>query len=274
MKARSRAGARVILIGWGAIGTAVARLLAEGSSDARIVAVAVRDVEKARARGGLPEGARLVSDPSELVPADADLIVEAAGRDSVGPWARAALTVGLDFVVSSTSALADADLLADLRALARSTGAQLIVHPGALGGIDALAASRHMGLAEVEHRIVKPARAWEGTEAETLCRLDGLDGPTAFFSGTAAEAASRFPQNANVALTTALAGIGPDRTRVTLVADPGAALNRHEIAARGDFGTLDVRIANSPLPENPKSSAMTALNLVRLIENRTAGLVV
>ncbi|WP_246026641.1 aspartate dehydrogenase [Paracoccus luteus] len=265
---------RVVLIGWGAIGTAVARLLAEGGSDARIVAVAVRDKAKARARGGLPEGARLMSDPSELVPGDADLIVEAAGRDSVGPWARAALSAGLDFVVSSASALADAGLLAELRALARSSGARLIVHPGALGGIDALAASRRMGLAEVEHRIVKPARAWAGTDAERMCRLDALDGPTAFFSGTAAEAATRFPQNANVALTTALAGIGPDRTRVTLIADPAATLNRHEITASGDFGLLEVRIANSPLPENPKSSAMTALNLVRLIENRTAGLVV
>ncbi|MFT3810147.1 MAG: aspartate dehydrogenase [Micropepsaceae bacterium] len=263
----------MVLIGWGAIGTAVARLLAEAESDARIVAIAVRDLACARARG-IPEGARLISDPSELAPLDADLVVEAAGRDSVAPWGRAALAAGVDFAVSSTSALADADLLASLRGLARSTGAQLIVHPGALGGIDALASARHMGLAEVEHRIVKPARAWAGTEAETLCRLDALDGPTAFFAGTASQAASRFPQNANVALTTALAGIGPERTRVTLIADPTATLNRHEISASGDFGTLDIRIANNPLPENPKTSAMTALNLVRLIQNRSAALVI
>lgn len=267
-------GAKVVLVGWGAIGTAVARLLAEAGADARIVAVAVRDVAKARMRGGIPDGAQLVSDPSQLVPIDADLIVEAAGRDSVGPWGRAALAAGVDFVVSSTSALADADLLAELRSLARNSGAQLIVHPGALGGIDALAASRHMGLAVVEHRIVKPARAWAGTEAETLCKLDALDGPTVFFGGSACEAATRFPQNANVALTTALAGVGPERTRVTLIADPAATLNRHEITAKGDFGRLDVMISNSPLPENPKTSAMTALNLVRLIENRTSALVI
>ena len=70
------------------------------------------------------------------------------------------------------------------RARAARTGGQLIVHPGALGGIDALAAARHMGLAEVEHRIVKPARAWAGTEAERLCPLDALTAPAAFFSGT------------------------------------------------------------------------------------------
>ncbi|MDW5318366.1 aspartate dehydrogenase [Rhizobium sp. PL01] len=263
---------RVVLIGWGAIGTAVARLLAEVQSEARIVAVAVRD--PARPRSTLPDGARLISRPAELSDVDADLVIEAAGRDSVAPWARAALGAGVDFVVSSTSALAEAALLDELCGLARTNRAQLIVQPGALGGVDALAAARHMGLARVEHRIVKPAHAWAGTEAESLCALNALDAPVAFFTGTAAEAAARFPQNANVALTTALAGIGPERTRITLIADPAATLNRHEITASGDFGTLDVQIANRPLPENPKSSAMTALNLVRLIGNRKAGLVV
>ena len=277
MSATSRRATRVVLVGWGAIGTALARLLAQdaqGNGAARIVAIGVRDVAATLRRDDLPQGARVIGDPAGLAGLDADLVVEAAGRDSVGPWGRAALDAGMDFALSSTSALADGALLADLRARAARSGGQLIVHPGALGGIDALAAARHMGLAEVEHRIVKPARAWAGTEAERLCPLDALTAPAAFFSGTASEAASRFPQNANVALTTALAGIGPERTRVTLVADPGATLNRHEITASGDFGQLEVRIANNPLPGNPKTSAMTALSLVRLIENRAAALVI
>lgn len=268
-RARAR---RVVLVGWGAIGTAVARMLGESGTEARIVAVAVRD--PTRPRQGLPQDARLLSGPSELAVLNADLVVEAAGRDSVAPWARAALGAGIDFVVSSTSALADGALLEELRGLAVASGAQLILHPGALGGVDALASARHMGLRSVEHRIVKHPRAWAGTPAEHLCTLASLTDPTTFFTGNAIEAATRFPQNANAALTTALAGVGPERTRVALVADPGATLNRHEISAAGDFGTLDVRIANSPLPENPKSSAMTALNLVRLIENRSAALVV
>ena len=84
----------------------------------------------------------------------------------------------------------------------------------------------------------------------------------------AGEAASRFPQNANAALTTALAGTGPEATRVTLIADPQAEVNRHEIRAAGRFGELSVILRNEPLDENPKSSALTALNLVRCIENR------
>jgi aspartate dehydrogenase len=131
-----------------------------------------------------------------------------------------------------------------------------------------------MGIDSVEHRIVKPPGAWRDTPAEELCDLDRLEEPAVFFSASAREAADAFPKNANVAMTTALAGIGPDRTRISLVADPGASTNRHEIAAEGAFGTLSVVIANNPLPGNPKSSAMAALNLARSIRNRVSAIVI
>lgn len=267
---------KIGLIGWGAIARALAghlaRHLAGEANHARIVAVAVRDTT--RERPALPPGARLLRDPAELAECGAALVIEAAGRDSVAPWGRAALATGADFAVSSVSAFADAALLRELTRQAQAHGPKLLLPPGALGGIDALRAARHMGLAEVEHRIVKPARAWRGTEAEALCQLDTLTAPCTFFIGNALQAASRFPQNANVAMTTALAGLGPEHTRIALVADPQARLNRHEIIAAGDFGTMALRFENAPLPENPKSSAMTALSLMRLVENHSQALVI
>ncbi len=67
--------------------------------------------------------------PEALADCTADLVVEAAGRDAVAPWGRAALTLGRDFAVSSTSAFANAGLLADLTPLATNGGGQLIVPP-------------------------------------------------------------------------------------------------------------------------------------------------
>lgn len=265
-------GERVVLVGFGAIGSAVARLLTERGGAGRLAAIALRDAT--RPRTGLPAGVPVIADPAALSGIDASLVVEMAGRDSVAAWGRAALASGMRFAVSSTSAFADAALLDELSSLARSHGGQLIIPPGALGGIDALSAAARMGLETVEHRIVKPPHAWIGTEAETLCDLANLRAPRAFFQGSARAAAARFPQNANVALITALAGLGPDRTRLTLVADPGSAANRHEIVAAGAFGRMTLHFENAPLPENPKSSAMTALSLVRLIENTNAALVI
>lgn len=261
----------VCLVGWGAIAGRVAALLHQRQSPIGIVAVAVRDM--GQRRQGLPLGARLIQQPSDLAETGATLVVEAAGRDTVLPWGRAALSAGADFAVSSTAALAEEGALMELSNLAEANGTQLILPPGALGGIDALAAAGRLGLHRVVHRIVKPARAWQGTAAANLCDLDRLTEATVFFRGTARDAAGRFPQNANVAVISSLAGIGLDRTEVALVADPDAHLNRHELRAEGEFGLMEICLENRPLLSNPKSSEMTALNLVRMIENRVSPIV-
>jgi len=263
---------RVVLVGFGAIGGTVARMLQDRGGAGLIAAIGLR--AQSQPRADLPPGVPVLTDPGQLAGRMAGLVVESAGREAVGPWGRAALGVGMDFAVSSVSAFADDALLAELTALARANGARLIIPPGALGGIDALAAAARMGLARVDHQIVKPARAWAGTEAETLCDLANLPGAHCFFEGSAREAARRFPQNANVALIVALAGLGPDRSRASLIADPDAKGNRHRIEASGDFGTMALQFDNAVLPDNPKSSAMTALSLVRLIENAGGHLVI
>jgi aspartate dehydrogenase len=263
----------LVLVGWGAIASRVAALLLERKAPVRIVGVAMRDITRPRDMA-LPEGALALSDPTGLAALNPDLVVEAAGRDSVEPWGRAAFSAGADFAVSSTSALTDDALRDGLLARAQARGRRLLVPPGALGGIDALSAAARLPLDHVRHEIAKPPTAWAGTAAETLCDLANLDAPVTFFEGTAREAAARFPQNANVAVISALAGLGLDRTTLALVADPGARLNRHVVHAEGAFGRMTITLENRPLATNPKSSEMTALSLVRLIENRGTGLVI
>jgi aspartate dehydrogenase len=67
----------------------------------------------------------------------------------------------------------------------------------------------------------------------------------------------------------ALAGIGMDRTRLKVVADPALTLNTHTIRVRGNAGTMTVVLENVPSPENPKTSwlacysAIAALNALQ-----------
>ncbi|ARE83287.1 L-aspartate dehydrogenase [Roseovarius mucosus] len=258
---------RLVLVGWGAIGSEVARLLKARAAPVDLVGVAVRDTAR-------DIGVPLIDDPAALAALRPDLVVEAAGRAAVMPWGLASLSAGADFVAASTSAFADEGTLEALLDVARRNRRQVLIPPGALGGIDALAAAARLPLASVVHEIVKPAPAWRGTEAERLCDLSGLTAQHCFFDGTAREAARRFPQNANVALITALAGLGPDQTRLRLIADPDATGNRHRVTAQGDFGRMEIVLDNLPLASNPKSSALTALSLVRLIENRAGPLVI
>ena len=258
---------RLVLVGWGAIAQRVAGMLPDGVV---LAGVGLRPGSGAV----LPDGVARIEGPDGLAAVAAALVIEAAGRAAVGPWGMAALAAGADYAPVSTSALTDAGLLDALVASAQAAGRQVLIPPGALGGIDALAAAARLPMASVRHEIVKPPAAWKGTEAEVLCDLGALTGPVVFWQGPAAQAAARFPQNANVAAISALAGIGMERTQVALVADPGAARNAHRVTAEGDFGTLRVALENRPMASNPKTSELTALSLVRLIANRVSPLVI
>ena len=260
---------RVVLLGLGAINTRVAELLHAREADFTVVGVARRST----AMPALPAlaCAKRITDSSELTGLSPDVILEAASREAVREWGGAALGAAKRVILSSTSALADDDLRNRLIEAARRQGSYLVLSPGASAGMDALTAAATLQIDEVCHRIVKPPQNWPAA-ADQNASIDQFK-PRVLFSGSARDAADRYPQNANVTVVTALAGIGLDKTRVELVSDPTATSNRHEIRAKGDFGSLNVTIENQPLRSNPKSSELAALALVRLAKNERPGIV-
>lgn len=258
---------KVAFIGWGAINSRVGELLERHSANVSIVGIARRSRPQASTVPHLAE-------PNMLKDLGADLVVEAAGRDALRSWAPQALRHCRALAVASTSAFTDDSLLAQLCEVAEVNGSRILIPSGAIGAIDALTAAATLPLDEVVHQIIKPPQAWKNTRAEQLIGLDGLAKRRVFFTGSARKAAEQFPQNANATVVTSLAGIGLDRTRVELVADPATLLNQHRIAARGTFGSFEILLSNQPLAANPKSSELTALSLVRLIERQTAVLTI
>jgi aspartate dehydrogenase len=209
----------------------------------------------------------------ELLAAMPDLVVECAGHGAVKAHGARILETGLDLVIVSTGSLADEALLTGLAAAARSK-ARIKLPAGALPGVDALAAGRLAGIDRVELKSSKPPLAWSGTPAEQAVDLKSVNTATVIFSGTAREAALAYPKNANVAATAALAGIGFEKTRVTLIADPAVTQNVHRLEADGAFGSLRLEIKANPSPDNPKTSHMAALSIMRLLDNETAGIVI
>ena len=59
-----------------------------------------------------------------------------------------------------------------------------------------------------------------------------------------------------------------------LIADPNATRNVHEIFAEGDFGRFEFRIEGASLPDNPRSSAITAMSVVREILDPSTPIVI
>jgi aspartate dehydrogenase len=93
------------------------------------------------------------------------------------------------------------------------------------------------------------------------------------FDGMVSVGASLFPENANAATAVALAGVGPGRTRLRIIADPALTRNVQEIDVTGTFGHLHFQIENVP-SSNPKTSRLVALSVVKALRNLTSTIVV
>jgi aspartate dehydrogenase len=250
----------VLMIGHGAIGAHVAAALADAPGITVRWALC-RPGREAAAAAVFGPGVEIATSVAD-VPGVPDLAVDCAGHGALREHGPVLLARGIDLITVSTGALADAKFAERLEAAARSGGAQLRLLAGAVGGIDALRAARTGGLSRVSYIGRKPPAGWRGTPAEKVVDLERLTEPVEHFRGTAREAALRFPQNANVAATVALAGLGLDETQAVLIADPTISRNRHEIEAEGAFGRFRFEIEGLALPNNPKSSALTAMAVV------------
>ena len=158
-----------------------------------------------------------------------------------------------------------------LRLPPQRTGALFYVPSGGIGGLDALRTACLAGVDEVSIQVAKPPQAWKGIPYVERLGLDleRLQGPRTLFEGPAREGVPHFPQNVNIAAVLSLAGIGMDRTRLKVVADPGLTLNTHTIRVSGASGRMTLVLENVPAPDNPKTSwlacysALAALGSLR-----------
>lgn len=259
---------RLGVIGMGTIAREMMHCLARGDAGidgtgVELVATMVHD----RARHA---GARypIVDDVDGLLAARPDLVVEVASQAAFAALAPRVLAAGCTVLAGSVGALADPAVLRSVRESAADGGAQLCIPSGALAGIDALAAARLVGIDAVEYERSAPPSTWAGHPAVPagVCTSGRRE---LAWEGSAGDAARIFPKNANVAALIALAGIGFERTRVRIFADPSLSANLHVLRATGPFGELDARIRSARIGDT-SSSVIVAGSLARGIACRTA----
>jgi aspartate dehydrogenase len=196
------------------------------------------------------------SDLDAVLASHPDAVVEAAAHAWVQTHAERVLAAGVPLIVLSAGALADDVLRQRLEAAAASTRALLYVPSGGIGALDALKAAAVAGIDEVTIRVAKPPRAWLGIPyVEALgVDLERLREPSVLFEGPARQGVPHFPQNVNIAAVLSLAGIGFDRTRLLVVADPHIVRNTHTISVKAVTGEIAITLQNVPSPDNPKTA--------------------
>ncbi len=251
---------RVGLAGLGAIGMAVARRLDQGIAGLALTAVSARDRDRARRRVEAFETAVSVVALADLAGA-ADIVVECAPAAVFLRVAEPAIRAGRILVTVSVGALLSHHHLIDLAA---ECGARIVVPSGALLGLDAVRAAAEGRIDSITMVTRKPPSALAGAPylEERGIRLDGLDRALKVFEGSAGDGARGFPANVNVAAALSLAGIGPERTRLEIWADPGVTRNTHRIVVEADSARFDMTIENLPTPENPRTGRITALSVI------------
>ena len=248
---------RLGVLGVGSIGRAIIRHVASGELDYALSAVSDTDASGTETfLDSLGLDAQFVA-AAEL-PSHCEVVVEAAAAEAVPEFIAACRRSFAEsgnpahIIVMSVGGL----LKIDLDEYARSSQVPVLHVPaGAIGGLEALSAMAVAGLDEVTLTTRKPPGGL-GQE---------VSGETVLFEGSAADVFELFPRNVNVAIALSLAGIGPQRTQVRLLADPAVTRNTHTIYARGAAGELSFVSQNQPFPENPKTSYLAALSAIALL---------
>jgi aspartate dehydrogenase len=260
----------VAIGGFGAIGAKLAKRLDDGIDGLRLVAVSARNAERVRTATAGYKTPPAVLPLAELA-AVADVIVECAPAAVFREIAEPAIRAARIFMPSSVGQLLVHE---DLVALAKRTGARILVPTGALLGLDAVRGAAEGTIRSVRMVTRKPPAGLEGAPhlVNNKISLEGLKAPLKVFDGTARDGAKGFPANVNVAAALSLAGIGPDRTRLEVWADPASTRNTHSIEVEADEVRFSMTIENVPSEENPRTGKLTPLSVIAALRALTSTL--
>jgi aspartate dehydrogenase len=258
---------KVGIAGLGAVGLNVARRLEEGIPGLVLAAVALRDRDKARKN--LPgAGERIPIVPAEALAETCDIVIESLPPQLFRSVGLSVIDRGKIFMPLSVGQLLENW---DLVERAKQTGARILAPTGALLGLDAVRAAAEGTIHSVTMVTRKPPSGLEGAPylVERSISLKGLKAPTKIFDGSAREGARGFPANVNVAAALSLAGIGPDKTRLEIWADPALTRNTHRIEVDADTARFSMAIEGIP-SENPRTGRIVPLSVIAALRGLVA----
>lgn len=258
---------KIGLVGCGAIGTILAKSI-DKNPKAQIVAI--NDIDETKPenlKNTLRTSNPKITTIDQLTDAS-DLIIECAHKNAVKKIATTALNKKKDILIMSVSALIENP---DLFELAKKNNATIHIPSGAIAGIDALKAGLQNNIKSVTLTTTKPKETLKAAPyiKENKINIEKIKEKTTIFEGNVFEATKGFPENINISATLALAGIGPEKTKVKIIADPESKTNIHELKIIGDFGEITTITKNTPCPENPKTSYLAALSAIAKIKDIT-----
>lgn len=233
------------IIGCGAIATIIAEAVQRRIVECDELILYDYNIEKAeKLKKSLRFAVTVVHGLEEMLKRKPAVIVEAASQKAVKDYLYKILAENVDLIVMSVGALLDLNV----------KSSRVHLPSGAIGGLDAVASAALAGIDEVLLTSRKNPDALEmDNKVEKIV-----------YEGTAEEAVRRFPREMNVAATLALT-VRPAKVKVQVISDPAVRRNVHEIKIEWKHGSMFMKFANDPHPENPRTSALAAWSAMKLL---------
>jgi aspartate dehydrogenase len=267
----------ISIIGCGAIGSELAlsvdRMMIENVTISSLLDIKIENAEILKSK--LSHNNPVVfNDFSEYIKSDnlkdVDIVVEAASQNALTSYLNSIIQLKKDVLVMSVGAFANSDFFSQVIKNVEKNDINLYFPSGAIAGIDAIKSVRS-SISYVTLTTTKNPNSLKDSPffKKTNLTIDSIKKRTLIFEGSAVEAVQNFPANVNVAALLGLAGIGIEKTKVNVIADPSLRINKHEIKVIGKFGELIVRVKNVPSPTNPKTSYLAILSIIESLRSIT-----
>ena len=245
------------LIGFGAIGKDIYHKISKNFIDGyKIIGIFSKDINESKIKQNLK-----CHSLTELLKKKPNLIIESASVEALKEYAEIILKKGIDFLCLSVCGFADKAFFNRIYNLKIKN--KIYIPSGAIAGLDAISASALSNeLQSVQLIQRKPPLALLSKEEARILKKEKILSNT-----TARKACLSFPRNSNIAGTLAICGIGFDKTKVIVIADPKVKKNIAQIKASGKFGGLKIILENN-LSNNSKTSKLTAMSVLQSLEKR------
>jgi len=225
---------RIALVGFGTIGQYLFRHI-NSQADIQVSCVYEANNEIAKT---IPDNVA-VDTQSKFVDFVAsnkiDLVVETATHQAVKDLAPEILRYS-NIVVFSTCAFADEEFEAETMRLCKQYSRKIYIPHGAILGLDGIRDGRQELQSVSITTIKRPANLGVMHTEKTV-----------LFDGATRSACKLYPRNVNVHASIAIAGLGFDRTRSRVIADPNSEGNVHIIDTILEGMRFKIEVCSNPL---------------------------
>ena len=248
------------IVGFGSIGSEVAKALINGVEDFSLYGITSRSKSNAQERIAKLDKNIKIYDLGTLVD-NCEIIIDCAPKEAFRDIATQCINKERKLITVSGSGILDN---LDLEELAKTKNSQIILATGAILGLDALRAASESNINSVTMTTRKPPNALSNAPfvINNNIELNNLLEPKLIFKGSATDGAKAFPANVNVAAAVGLAGIGANKTKLEIWADPNLKRNTHKVQVDSDSAIFEMSIQNVQTPENPGTGKITGLSVI------------